>query len=181
MIEHTRRVVPSGSSYPMGAYDALASLPSDPQALLRAVDRAVAVDPSSVAPPGGSPISNHQTRQQLEFQYLTQLLWQAAQAAPARGEAAVFQALATIPGVTVQRGVSDAVGRPAIALSDCGDEQQLLLDPRTYKVTGLRTISDGTWPVDVMAKGKGPTYPSGTVIESDAWVKIALVSGPGAR
>jgi hypothetical protein len=67
-----------------------------------------------------------------------------------------------------------------IALSDEGDEQQLLLDPRTYKVIGLRTISDGSWPVNVMAKG-GPTYPRGTVIESDAWVKISLVSGPGDR
>ena len=180
LIVHTSPVPPSGSSYPMGAYDALASLPSDPRALLRAVDRAIAADPSSVAPPGASPISSHQTRRQLEFQFLTQLLWQAAQAAPARGEAAAFRALATIPGVTVARGISDAVGRPAIGLSDAGDAQQLLLDPRTYKVTGLRTISNGTWPVNVMTKN-GPSYPRGTVIESDVWVKVALVSGPGER
>lgn len=181
LVVHTSPVAPSGSGYPMGAYQALASLPSSPSALLGAVDRAVMANPASVAPPGGSPIGHHQTRRQLEFQFLTQLLWQAAQAAPARAEAAVYRALATIPGVRAQRGITDAVGRPAIALSDVGDEQQLLLDPRTYKVIGLRTISDGTWPVNVMAKGPGPTYPSGTVIESDAWVMIALVSGPGER
>lgn len=180
LVVHTSPAPPSGSGYPLGAYDALASLPSAPKALLSTVGRAVAASPGSVAPPGGSPIGHHQTRPQLEFQFLTQLLWQAAQAAPARAEAAVFRALATLPGVRAQGGITDAVGRPVIALSDEGDEQQLLLDPRTYKVIGLRTISDGSWPVNVMAKG-GPTYPRGTVIESDAWVKISLVSRPGDR
>ena len=181
LVVHTSPVPPSGSSYPLGAYDALASLPSGSAALLTAVDRAIAASPGSVAPPAGSPIARHQTRPQLEFQFLTQLLWQSAQAAPARAEAAVFRALATIPGVSAQGGLTDAVGRPAIGLSDVGDEDQLLLDPRTYKVIGLRTLSDGHWPVSVMSKGPGPTYPRGTVIESDAWVKIALVSRPGVR
>jgi len=180
LVVHTSPVPPSGASYPMGAYHALASLPSSPTAVLRAADRTIVATRGSVAPPGGSPIGHHQTRQQLEFQFLTQLLWQAAQAAPARAEAVVFRALATLPGVTAQSGITDAVGRPAIGLSDVGDEQQLLLDPRTYKVTGLRTISDGSWPMNVMARS-GPKYPRGTVIESDAWVKIALVSRPGER
>ena len=93
----------------------------------------------------------------------------------------MFRALATLPGVRAASGVTDAVGRPAIALSDDGDEQQLLLDPRTYKVIGLRTISDGSWPVNVMTRDAGRTYPTGTVVESDAWVRIALVSQPGDR
>lgn len=181
LIVHTSPVPPSGSSYPMGAYDALAKLPSSPKALLAAVGREVAENPASVAPPGSSPSDHRQTRQQLAFQFLAQLLWQAAQAAPARAEAAVFRALASIPGVSVERGIIDAAGRPAIGVSDTGDEQQLLLEARTYNVIGLRTISDGTWPVNVMAKGPGPTYPRGTVIESDAWVKVALVSRPGQR
>jgi hypothetical protein len=181
LVVHTSPASATGLSTPISAYDALASLPLGPKALLAAVDRAIATNPGSVAPPGGSPIEHHQSRQQLEFQFLTQLLWQAAQAAPARAEAAVFRALATIGGVSAQAGITDAAGRPAIALSDVGDDQQLLLDPTTYKVTGLRTISDGKWPVDVMAKGPGPTYPRGTVIESDAWVSITFVSRPGER
>lgn len=180
LVVHTS-AAPSGLASPEGAYAALATLPPQPRAMLRAVDREVAENPSSVAPPGSSPIDHHQTRQQLEFQFLTQRLWEAAQAAPARAESAVFRALAKIPGVTAHRGITDAVGRPAIALSDAGDEQQLLLDPRTYAVIGLRTISDGTWPMNVMASGPGRTYPRGTVIESDAWAKVALVSQPGER
>jgi hypothetical protein len=166
---------------PMSAYDALASLPSSPKALLNTVDATVARYPGSVAPPGSSPSSHHQTRGQLEFQFLTTLLWNASQAAPRRAEADVFRAIATIRGVSAQRGITDAVGRPAIGLSDSGDTQQLLLDPRTYQVTGLRTLSDGAWPVNVMKAGRGPTYPKGTVITSLAWLRIDFVSRPGQR
>lgn len=165
---------------PMNAYDALASLPPEPTAMLRAVDTAVKADPESVAPPGSSPSGRHNTRAQLEFQYLATLLWNASLAAPARAEAAVFRAMQTIPGVSAQSGITDAVGRPAVALSDTGDEQQLLLDPHTYQVTGLRTISDGSWPVNPTLH-TGPAYPKGTVVSSIAWDALRLVRGPGER
>ena len=164
---------------PMTAYDALVSLPSDPAALLAAVDGQVAADPGSVAPAGGSPIA-HSSRRQLEFQYLSQLLWNAAQAAPASAEAAVFKAMATIPGVSAQSGVTDAAGRPAIALADEGDEQQLLFDPQTYQVAGLRTVSDGSWPASPVA-ATSKTLPNGTVVDSIAFASVAFVNQPGAR
>jgi hypothetical protein len=165
---------------PMTSYDALTSLPSDPQALLSVVDAQVAADPGSVAPAGASPQPNS-TRAQLEFDFLSQLLWQAAQAAPASAEATVFQAMATIPGVTAQAGVTDAAGRPAIALSDAGDEQQLLFDPQTYQVIGLRTVSDGTWPANPAATkfATGKTLPEGTVVDSLALARVAFVAQPG--
>lgn len=178
LIVHTSPL-PRGAVTPISAYDQLASLPSNTQALLHVVDEAVAANPVSVAPPGGSPSDHRQTRAQLEFEFLTQLLWQAAQAAPARAEAAVFRALATVAHVSAQH-ITDAVGRSAIALSDTGVEQQLLLDPLTYKVIGLRTISDGTWPVNP-TKRSSATYPKGTVIDWAAWIKIADVNGPGDR
>jgi hypothetical protein len=161
---------------PMTAYDALSSLPTDATALLVAVDAEVAADPNSVAPAGASPAAGS-TRQQLEFQYLSNLVWNAAQAAPASAEAAVFKAMATIPGVTAQPGVADATGRPAIALSDERDAEQLLFDPRTHQVTGLRTISNGHYP----APEKGGNLPAGTVVDSVAFVTVALVNAPGDR
>lgn len=126
----------------------------------------------------GRPRSPHPTRAQLEFEFLTGLLWNAAEASPARADAAAIRALSRIPGLTAERGIADAAGRPAIGLSDTGDEQQLLLDPRTYQVTGLRTVSNGTWPVNVMKRG-GPTWPQGKVLFSLAWAQIDPVRRPG--
>lgn len=161
---------------PMTAYDALASLPPDPVALLAAVDAEVAANPNAVAPAGGSPIAGS-TRQELEFEYLSSLVWNAAQAAPESAEAAVFRAMSTIPGVTAQPDATDAVGRPAIALSDGDDQEQLLFDTQTYQVTGLRTISNGHYP----APGKAGTLPAGAVVDSVAFARVALVNAPGDR
>lgn len=163
---------------PMTAYDALAALPRHPRALLAVIARTVAVHPGAVNPPGSSP-SPHPTPSQQQFDFLATLLWNAAQAAPTRAVAAAYHALALIPGVIALR-TEDALHRPAIALADRGGSQQLLIDPHSYRVTGLRTVSDGHWPQNVMKRG-GPDYPRGTVIMSLAWAKLAFVSGPGRR
>jgi hypothetical protein len=161
---------------PMSAYDALASLPVRPEAMLAAIRRAAAADPGLVIPPGGSPTA-HTTIHQLEFEFFANLLWNAAQAAPAPAEAAAFRALSTIHGVTAIPA-RDAAGRLAVALSERGVQSQLLLDRRTYQVTGLRMISNGHWP---MAPKSNRTIPAGTVVESLAWVRIAFVARPGER
>jgi hypothetical protein len=189
LIVYTSRAPASGGQTPLAAfgddatpltaYDAMASLPASPTALLAVVYRFAAADPGSVTGAAASPLP-HPSRGQLEFEFLTGLLWNASEAAPARADAAVFRALAAIPGVSAQRGITDAAGRPAIGLSDQGDEQQILLDPRTYQVTGVRTVSNGTWPVNVMKRG-GPTWPKGKVLLSSTWAKIEPVDRPGER
>jgi hypothetical protein len=189
LVVHVKPVQPSRGGSPLAlfademtpasAYAALASLPTQPQALLDAVDATVAAHPQSVAPPGASPLAGA-TRQQLEFDFLTELMWNAAQASPPAADAAVFRALATIPGATAQPGATDAAGRPAISLSDTGTEQQLLLDPGTYQVTGLRVISNGHQPrrPDQPATSDRPV---GALIDSLAYETIAVVGGPGQR
>lgn len=135
---------------PKTAYDALASLPSGPKALLAAIARAVPMSQAANLV-GGNPAFGHAPRRetQLQYDYLTLLLWNAAAGVggPPKAEAAVFRALATLPGITVQQGITDAAGAAAIGLSDDGGYHQLLLDPRTYQVLGLRSVSDGTGPV----------------------------------
>ena len=163
---------------PETAYDALRALPRRAPALLATVARTVAAHPSAVTPPGASPPA-HPTPGQQQFEFLTTLLWNAAQASPPHAAAAAYHALATIPGVSAEH-TRDAVQRPAIALAITGGDQQLLLDPHSYRVTGLRTVSDGSWPVNPDRRD-GPTYPRGTVILSLAWAHIALVPGPGRR
>jgi hypothetical protein len=137
---------------PKTAYDALASLPADPSALLAEIGKAAAsaggVNIAAGDPAAGSAPQN---QAQLEFDYLTVLLWNAAggMGGPPKAEADAFRAMAALPGIWVQQGVTDAASAEAIAVSDDGGYNQLLLDPRTYQVLGLRQLSNGTGPVSV--------------------------------
>lgn len=166
---------------PMTAYEALASLPRNPKALLAAVD--VAAGPSFEAAGLFGTARTHDPAE-TEFQFLAQLLWNAAAAAPAAAEANVFRALATIPGVTIQRQITDAAGEPALAVSGDSGELQLLLDPTTYGTLGMRTVSTGTgpqMPTTVDAGTEATPLPAGTVVDSLAWSDVKLVGQPGQR
>jgi hypothetical protein len=122
-----------------------------------------------------------------EFDYLTQILWNAAGGAggvggPPAAEAGGYRALAALPGISVQHDITDAAGNPAIGISDDGDSQ-LLLDPASYQVTGLRWVSTGTGPVEKVSPkgGAGKVLPKGTVIESLAYAHVAEVAAPGKK
>jgi hypothetical protein len=172
----------NANATPQTAYNALASLPSNPKALLAVIASQVAkVGGPSVA--SGSVVSLYapKSRGELEFDYLAQLLWNSATGEPPAAEATVFRALAAIRGVSSQQGITDFIGRPALGLSDNGGKTQLLLDPQTYQVIGMRAASTGADPVRTIA-GKGPRVPwppKGTIIESMAWAQVTMVSGPG--
>jgi len=198
---------------PKTAYDLLKSLPANPQALLSTVDKYVqeeglsnvaAGDPLSPVPPTTQP--------QAEFDFLTLVLWNAAGGVggPPAVEAAVFQAMAALPDISVQQGVADEAGAQAISVSD-DSYDQLLLDPKTYQVLGLRQLNRGTADIpvtgqDLPAKYRNAavwaalpkaekakliaqaqqklakTWPAkGTVLESLAYAKVAEVSAPGDR
>lgn len=170
---------------PKTAYDAIASLPADPRALLRQVDADVSkIGAGNVA---AAPFmgSLPKTRAQAEFGYLGQLLWNAAAGVggPPRGEAAVYRAMALIPGVSFQQGITDAAGHRVVGLSANGGVNALLLDPVSYQPTGLREVSAGKGsakPVSKQAVIAG-FPPKGTVLDSLAYISVREVSGPGAR
>jgi hypothetical protein len=198
---------------PETAYDLLKSLPANPQALLSVVGKYVheeglanlaAGDPLAPATPATQP--------QAEFDFLTLVLWNAAGGVggPPAAEAAVFQAMAALPGISVQQRVTDEAGAQAISVSDDGYDQ-LLLDPKTYQVLGLRQLNRGTTDIpvtgqDLPAKYRSAaawaaltkaekakliaqaqqklakTWPAkGAVLESLAYAKVAEVSAPGDR
>ncbi len=156
---------------------ALACLPENPARLLATV--ANNVSPSSIAGSGWDSINRQPSRAQLEFGFLADLLWNSAESAPPRAEAAAFHAMAAIPGVEARRGITDALGRPAIALSIAGVGQQLLLAPKTYQVAGERTVSNGNWPA--APKTRAHTIAKNEVVQSIAWARIEFVRAPGAR
>jgi hypothetical protein len=188
---------------PQTAYHALASLPRDPSKLLAAVARAAeafgAAHLAASTPLGGSTPKN---KGQLEFDYLSLLLSDAAAGAgaPPAAEAAAFRAMAAIPGVTVQRGITDAAGAPAIGVSDDGGYDQILLDPVSYQVIGqlARSTENSPKPAglprgfaklpkaeqqQVLQKMKTapPPLRRGAIVFSVAYKQVSEVSGPGVR
>jgi len=212
---HTSPIVPpSGAGGPLAAfnadatpktaYDALASLPTAPRQLLAVLAKeAQSVGVANLT--AGTPVAGQAPRNegQVEFDYLSLLLWNAAGGvgAPPKAEAAAFRALAAIPGVTVQQGITDAAGNPAIGVSDDGGYDQLLLDPVSYQVTGLRQLSTGVGPKAAvptpqelagLSKAEQqkilrqlktpPPWPrKGTILESLAYKQVSEVSGPGVK
>ena len=75
----------------------------------------------------------------------------------------MFRAMATLPGVTVKQGITDAAGAQATGVSADGYDQ-LLLDPVSYQVIGLLQLSTGTVPKPIL---------------SLAYAQVSEVSGPG--
>jgi hypothetical protein len=136
----------------MTAYDVLAALPTEPQALLKVIaSQAAGQNPQNIA--AGNPIAGvtPKTEAQREFDYLTLILWNAAPVGgPPAAEAAAYQAMAALPGITVQQGITDTAGGQAIGVSDDGGYDQLLIDPVSYQVIGMRQLSTGIGPRNIL-------------------------------
>ena len=97
----------------------------------------------------------------------------------------MFRAMATIPGVSSQQGITDVAGQPAIGLSASGGKSQLLLDPQTYQVIGARAFSEGQKVYPRAAGRKAAKLhtwpPNGDLFTSMAFAQVTMVSGPGRR
>jgi hypothetical protein len=178
----------------MTAYNALAALPAAPQALLKVIaSQAAGQNAEDLA---ASPVASviPATQAQREFDYLTRILWNAAPAGgPLAAEAAAYQAMATLPGIAVQQGVQDTADGQAIGVSDDGGYNQLLIDPVSYQVIGIRSLSNGVGPVRRIPQSQlrklhalknrhQPAYPpAGTLISESVHTQTAEVSAPGDR
>ena len=181
---HTANAVPPGSdTSPLGRYDddttpetaynALASLPSDPKAILAEIRPWLAkLGPDTAERDDSGSAAAKESAE--EFEYLSRLIWNAYAAAPGSALAAVFKTMAAIPGVTVEQGVKDAVGRSLVGVSANDGGVELLLDPATYQVVGMRTLSH-------RANGHGTGSAGSTVLGSLAWTRITLVAEPGQK
>jgi hypothetical protein len=169
----------SGSGGPLSSYRELAALPPAPSAILAVARQVVGTTQRQWENwSSGSAVAElaPRTTGEAEFDYLAQLLWDAYAAAPPAALAHVYQAMADIPGVTVTRGLTNAVGRAGIGVSANGGVSWLLLDPQTYQVIGLgeKALSRAS----VMVKGSPITF-SGTI--SMAWADVAIVAAAGQR
>jgi hypothetical protein len=163
------------TAVPLTAYRALASLPTSTSALLAAVDKELTATGETTFGITGQAT----TTSRKEFAWLGQLIWNAYAAAPPSALAAVYQAIATIPGVTVNQNLTDADGRPAIGITDDGGAVEILLSPQTYQPVGINLA--GPSPKVKAVKGKKGVVPTGTEVQSIAYLRIAEVGGPGQK
>jgi hypothetical protein len=106
------------------------------------------------------------------------ILWNAAPGVggPPAAESAAYRALATLPGITVQPGIKDTAGGQAIGISDDGGYDQLLIDPVSFHVIGIRNISAG---IAISAALKEPA--KGTLMEEIVFAQNIEVAAPGDR
>ncbi|WP_207401213.1 CU044_5270 family protein, partial [Actinomadura roseirufa] len=113
------------------------TLPTDPSALRERLY-------SDAAHGRGQNPDDKGPRDQLVFNRIGRLLLMTA---PPALRAALFQTLATIPGVDVVRGEKDALGRQGIALARSFGEAanptrvEIILAPGTYRYLGTKAVN----------------------------------------
>lgn len=176
----------SAEGTPLGAYRLLASLPTEPHALLATLYAKV----------GSEPRGGGQSRQELAFENIQQLLWNSPAGAPPRVQGALYRALAQLPGIKVQTHFEYAPQHTAIAVFHL-PTAAILIDPTSYQMIGWANVSDGHRPpapkpsnaaqARKMAHDpknypwNSPALPAGTVIGSFYRDHVTFVSAPGGR
>ncbi|NUR92361.1 MAG: CU044_5270 family protein [Nonomuraea sp.] len=116
----------------------LLALPTDPDKLLAKVtgDRHW-ID----YPKGEGSAPGAERPDQRAFRVLGVYLEQQA-VMPPRLEAAIYRALARIPGIRVEEGVQDGAGRTGLGLTlESSRDRWLVLDPSTYRLLGDRSTA----------------------------------------
>jgi hypothetical protein len=132
---HTATIPPHQTSTGLenAPYAVLATLPTDPDKLLRVIYSDVWVHEQQV--------NNHVSREVAAWSMIRDLM---ETACPAPQQAALFRAAAKIPHITYSESVTDAAGRvgEAVGLLDPRvGVIQLILDRNTHKFLGERVIN----------------------------------------
>jgi hypothetical protein len=125
--------VESGNQLWKHNYPVLAALPTDPTAL----DDWVAAHEFI----GGRKPTNAEERATALYQQYCAVLRNGV--APPKIEAAIYRAIARIPGVTLRKNTVDMAGRPAIAVGRIVEgylSQEILVDPKTYAYLAEREV-----------------------------------------
>ncbi|MBN6053558.1 CU044_5270 family protein, partial [Nonomuraea sp. RK-328] len=180
-MEHGRLKVEEGSEYEV-TYPYLLSLPEDPGALLdrvyEQIDAEEAAKREERRPDGRRHKFDPLTRDERDmyaFQYIAQGMRDAA--LPARLRAAMYGAMAKIPGVRYEKGASDLAERPGVTLYRVGGHlrDEIFVDPETYAYLGYRTV------VVRDHERLGTSVRKGQILGWDAQLKAAIVDKAGMR
>jgi hypothetical protein len=155
------------------SYPDLPSLPTDPDRLLKAI---YDYQRKQFRGWGGPSIWWPQT-----FTTIAGMLGNLV--VPPELQAALFQAMAKIPGVTVVQDTVDAAGRRGMALALVDDQVrfEVILEKGTYRYLGLARIVNSDHEQDFgRVNGKKVKKPmrKGQVLYRTARLTLALVDGP---
>jgi hypothetical protein len=159
-----------------------AAVPTDPDGLLAAIYQLV-------EDPACAPMLVGDTVQDRAFMLIDGML-QTLQ--PAEVRAALHQALAKIPGVTVAHGATDAAGRRGMAYSRAAAIEgpgssrwlrlEIILDPDTYQYLGARHVVTRDHFIPTTPTGsKGTSFRTGQALVSRAQLALAMVDAPCQR
>jgi hypothetical protein len=159
-----------------------AAVPTDPDGLLAAVYQLVE-DPDCAPIPVGDTV---QDRAFLLINGMLQTLM------PPEVRAALYQALAKIPGVTVIHGATDAAGRRGVAFTRGASIEvpgssdwlrlEIILDPNTHRYLGARhVVTRDHFIPNTPSGSKGTQFRKGQVLVSRAQLALAVVNAPCER
>jgi hypothetical protein len=159
-----------------------AAVPTDPDGLLAAIYRLV-------EDPACAPILVGDTVQDRAFLLIDGMLQTVM---PANVHAALYQALAKIPGVTVVQGATDAAGRRGVAFARAAAVEgpgssdwlrlEIILDRDTYRYLGARhVVTRDHFIPDTPSGSKGTWFRKGQVLVSRAQLALAVVDAPCQR
>ncbi|SDM64203.1 CU044_5270 family protein [Nonomuraea jiangxiensis] len=173
----------TGGAMPPQDYATVASLPTDPDALLSWMYAKV------IGGPNGSEEDRHNQAYRLLGSMLAQNLVPPAQ------EAAVYGAMAKIPGVTVNTDAVDVDGRPAVAVARVENgwvSHELLLDRSTYTYLGERALASADYTAPepgvrregdqkILYQGPSYTIKKGTIMTLAVRLGIGITDQPGVK
>ncbi|WP_043622854.1 CU044_5270 family protein [Nonomuraea candida] len=180
-LEDGRLKVVKGSEFEV-TYPYLFSLPTDPDALLARVYADVAAEDAkrrAGAPRGVRiPPLTAERRDAWAFQHIVQGMRDAV--LPRTLRAAMYGALARIPGVRYEARAKDLAGRPGVTLYRVHEgylRDEIFVDRETYEYLGYRTIAvrDHKEPGAFGSVEKGRLFGWGSVVAS------GIVDEPGRR
>ncbi|TMR99463.1 CU044_5270 family protein [Nonomuraea basaltis] len=173
---------PTGGAMPPQDYATVATLPTDPDALLAWMYAAM-----------GGRHGSEEDREITAYRLLGSLL--ANNLVPPAQEAAVYRALAKIPGVTVNPDAVDVEGRPAVAVARVEGgwvSHELLLDRVTYTYLGERAVAGADYTAPgpgvrtedgrkIINMGDSHTIKKGTILTLAVRLDIGVTDRPGVR
>lgn len=160
---------------PRRDYPYLLGLPDSADALLaRAFDVADSEGGGRMIPPDD--------RAGRAFQIIQ--VWVRDSALPPKLRAAMFGALAKIPGVRYEPRAKDLIGRRGVALYRIEEgylRTEIIIDPATYTYMGFRNIAIRNGPKTMGESGERSQSRKGEVLGWGATLKTAIVDKPGRR
>ncbi|MFI6906457.1 CU044_5270 family protein [Nonomuraea sp. NPDC050394] len=165
------RDVPPDDLSPQAYRKKLLKLPTDPDKLLARV----AGDRRRIDKPRDEGAPKHVEAPDVRAYRILTLYLKRQAVMPPKLEAAIFRALAKIPGVRIEPNVKDATGRTGLGLFRSAESPRryFILDPGTYRVMADQTV----WLRDEVRDGK--VIVKKGAVSADVWLATGIVDRPG--